>query len=99
MRIARVIGKITLNKKLAEVQPGSYILVRTCNRGTLAGKNKGNPEELVAFDPHNCGEGDLIGLVEGAEATVPFKPLKVPYDAYNACLIDTVNFKPILKVD
>ena len=97
MRIARVIGKITLNKKLAEVQPGSYLIVRTCNRGTLAGKNRGNDEELVMFDNLGSREGDLTGLVEGAEASVPFKPLKVPYDAYNACIIDTINFTPILK--
>jgi ethanolamine utilization protein EutN len=98
MRIARVIGKITLNKKLTEVQPGSYLIVRTCNRGTLAGKNRGNDEELVMFDNLGAREGDLTGLVEGAEASVPFKPLKVPYDAYNACIIDEINFKPVLKV-
>ena len=99
MRIARVIGKITLNKKLDEVQPGSYLIVRTCNRGTLAGKNRGNDEELVMYDNLASREGDLTGLVEGAEASVPFRPLKVPYDAYNACILDTVNFKPVLKVE
>ena len=97
MRIAKVIGKITLNKKLAEVQPGSLLIIRTFNRGTLVGKNEGNEEELVVYDVLGAREGDLTGLVEGAEATVPFKPLKVPYDAYNACILDTINFKPVLK--
>lgn len=98
MRIAKVIGKVTLSAKLPEVQPGSYLIVRTCNRGTLAGANQGNDEELVMFDDLGSSEGDLTGLVEGAEATVPFKPLKVPLDAYNACIIDNLNFKPILPV-
>ena len=68
MRIARVIGKITLNKKLVEVQPGSYLIVRTCNRGTLAGKNRGNDEELVMFDnlgvslQHVLGAGCVAGI-------------------------------------
>ncbi len=97
MRIAKVIGKITLNKKLAEVQPGSLLIIRTFNRGTLVGKNEGNEEELVVYDVLGAREGDLTGLVEGAEATVPFKPLKVPYNAYNACILDTINFKPVLK--
>lgn len=98
MRIAKVIGRITLNRKLAELQPGSYLVVRTCNRGTLAGKNEGNDETIVLYDRLSASEGDLVGLVEGREATAPFWPAKVPYDSYNACILDTVNFQPVLKV-
>ena len=99
MRIARVIGKVTLNSKAAETKPGSYLIVRTCNRGTLAGNNDGNDETLVAYDRLGAREDDLIGLVEGREATAPFYPEKVPYDAYCACILDTVNFQPILPAD
>ena len=98
MRISRVIGKITLCKWMPEVQPGSFLLIRTCNRGTLSGKNRGNDEELVVYDCLGAREGDHVGLVEGAEATMPFRPLKVPYDAYNACILDTINFRPVLAV-
>jgi len=98
MRIAKVIGKVTLNRKMDEVVPGSYLVVRTHNRGTLAGANDGNAETLVMFDPLAAREGDLVGLVEGREAAVPFQPHKVPCDAYNACIIDTVNFQPVLEV-
>ncbi len=98
MRIAKVIGKITLNQKLPEVQPGSYLIVRTLNRGTLMGKNEGNDETLIMYDSLAAREGDLVGLVEGREAAVPFHPVKVPYDAYNACILDTVNFDPVLEV-
>ena len=98
MRVAKVIGKVTLNVKSAEVRPGSYLLVRTCNRGTLAGRNEGNDENIVLFDELSAREGDLVGLVEGREAAAPFWPDKVPYDAYNGCIIDSIDFRPILDV-
>lgn len=97
MRIARVIGKVTLNRQMPELKAGSYLVVRTCNRGTLAGKNEGNPEELVAWDAYGAREGDLIGLVEGAEATRPFMPDKVPYDSVTACILEKVNFQPVME--
>lgn len=98
MRIARVIGKITLNRKVAEVVAGSLLIVRPCNRGTLVGANDGNDETLVLYDSLAAREGDLVGLVEGREATAPFWPQKVPYDAYNGCILDTVDFEPVLEV-
>ena len=91
MRIAKVIGKVTLNRQLSELEPGSLLLVRPCNRGTLAGKNEGNDETIVLYDCLAAREGDLVGLVEGREATAPFYPKKVPYDSYNACILDTVT--------
>jgi ethanolamine utilization protein EutN len=97
MRIARVIGKVTLNRRMAEVQPGSYLIVRPFNRGTLSGANAGSPDETpVLYDPLAAREGHLVGLVEGREASVPFRPKKVPCDAYNACILDTIDFNPVL---
>lgn len=98
MRVARVIGKVTLSRSHPDMVPGRLLLVRTCNRGTLAGVNAGNDEELVMFDCLSAGEGDRVGLVEGREAAVPFWPKKVPLDAYNGLIIDTLNFEPVLEV-
>ena len=98
MRIARVIGKVTMNVWMPDMVPGSFLLVRTFNRGTLAGKNDGNEESEVLYDCLAAREGDLVGLVEGREASAPFYPEKVPYNAYNACILDTVDFQPILDV-
>jgi len=98
MRFARVIGNVTLNRKVGEMLPGSYLIVRTCNRGTLAGKNEGNDETLVLYDNLGARDGDLVGLVEGREAAAPFHPQKVPFDSYNACILDTINFDPVLEV-
>ena len=55
-------------------------------------------ETIVLYDCLAAREDDLVGLVEGREATAPFWPKKVPYDSYNACTLDTVNFDPILEV-
>ena len=98
MRIASGLAKVTLHRQVSDLQPGSYLLVRTCNRGTLAGKNEGNDETIVLYDCLAASEGDRVGLVEGREATAPFYPKKVPYDSYNACILDTVNFEPVLEV-
>ena len=98
MRISRVIGKVTLNRQVPELKPGSYLIVRPYNRGSLAGKNDGGEETLVMYDNLAAREGDLVGLVEGREATAPFFPDKVPYDCYNACILEAVDFRPILPV-
>jgi microcompartment protein CcmK/EutM len=87
-----------MNTQMAEVPPGSYLLVRTLNRGSLAGKNEGNEEELIMFDNLGAREGDLVGLVEGREAANPFHPKKVPFDAYCACILTDIFFRPILDV-
>jgi microcompartment protein CcmK/EutM len=98
MRIVRVIGKVTMNRTVSDIVPGSYLLVRPCGRAALAAKGPDSEEELVLFDNLGAREGDLAGMVEGREAAQPFHPQKVPFDAYNACILDTVSFRPILEV-
>ena len=99
MRISRVIGKITLNRRMAELQPGNYLLVRPLDRGGLAGRNQGSTEETpVLYDCLAAREGDLIGMVDGREASAPFHPAKVPYDAYNACILEAIDFQPVLAL-
>ncbi len=99
MRISRVIGKVTLNQQMPEIQPGNYLIVRPYDRGALVGRNQGSPEEtLVVYDCLAAREGDLVGMTEGREASAPFYPAKVPYDAYNACILDAIDFRPVLEV-
>lgn len=98
MRIARVIGKVVLNQALPELVPGSFLIVRPLDRKSLAGDRKGGPITLVEYDNLGARADDLTGMVEGREATQPFRPLRVPYDAYCACILDSVNFQPVLEV-
>ena len=99
MRIATVFGKVTLNQAIPELVPGSLLLVRVADRGTLAGKNDGKDEMLVTYDCLAAREGDQVGISDGREATVPFLPEKVPYDCYCSCILDRVEFDPILESD
>ena len=98
MRVARAIGKVVLNQTMPDLVPGTFLIVRTCNRGTLAGRNEGNDETLVVYDELSARAGDTIGMVEGREATAPFYPKRVPYDCYNACILDDLDFRPVLEV-
>ncbi len=99
MRVSRVIGKVTLNRRMAELQPGSYLIVRPYDRGALVGKNPGSMEEsIVVYDILAAREGDLVGMVEGREASMPFRPARVPFDAYNACILDAIDFQPVLEL-
>ena len=68
MRIARVIGKVTLNRQMPDLAAGPFLIVRTYSRRSLTGADRGNDESVVLFDELGAGEGDLVGLVEGREA-------------------------------
>ena len=96
MRIARVIGKVTLNRRMPDLVAGPFLIVRTYSRRSLIGADRGNDESVVLFDELSAGAGDLVGLVEGREATAPFWPRKVPYDSYNAAILDEIDFRPVL---
>ena len=96
MRIARVIGKLILNRRMSDLVPGRLLIVRPLDREQLAGAPTGD-ETVIVFDELSARDGDLIGLTEGREATAPFWPKKVPYDSYNAAILDEVDFRPVLR--
>ena len=96
MRIARVIGVVTLNRQMPDLVPGRYLVVQPYGREALAGAGPGGEETLVMYDELSAREGDLTGMVEGREATAPFWPKKVPYDCYNGAILDSVDFDPLL---
>ena len=99
MRVARVLGKLTLNVKLAEVRPANYLLAQPLGRSALAGGKQAAGDFLVMYDDLGARAGDLVGLVEGREAAMPWHPAKAPYDAYCACILETLNFEPVLPVE
>ena len=41
-----------------------------------------------------AGVGQLVAVSEGREATMPFHPKRVPYDAYCAAILDSVHYDP-----
>jgi len=91
MRIAEVVGRVTLARPHASLKPGAWIIVRPMTRKALQEGSEERGEELVAFDQIGARPGDLIGLSEGREAANPFGKDKTPIDAYCACILDRLN--------
>ena len=97
MRIARVIGTVTLSSRLPELGAGRLLIVDALDAQALRGVDEcvrraaPMPESLVVYDELGAGRGQLIALSEGREAAMPFHPERVPIDAYNAAILDDVE--------
>ncbi|MAE62846.1 MAG: carbon dioxide concentrating mechanism protein CcmL [Phycisphaeraceae bacterium] len=100
MRIARVHGTVTLNRSLPDLRPGRYLVANVLDRDALdglaeeGGRATPMPESLVVFDQLGAGTGQIIAVSEGGEATMPFRPGRVPIDAYCAAIIDSIHLEP-----
>jgi len=97
MRIARVIGNITLGRRLEGFPVGRLVLADPLDAHALEALPEASlredpaPEALVVLDQLNAGVGQLIGVSEGREASMPWWPEKAPVDAYNSAILDTVE--------
>lgn len=97
MRLARVIGTVTMSRKLSSLKPGRYLIVDTLDDDAVRHVNENRrrsspmPESLIVFDQLGAGVGQIVAVSEGREAAVPFGKEKVPLDAYCAALIDCVD--------
>jgi microcompartment protein CcmK/EutM len=91
MRIAQVIGKVTLLRAHPLLKGASYKIVVPLTREGLQGGEAGRTEPLVMFDSLGAGNGCYVALSESAEAANPFHPETKPVDAYNAAILDTIN--------
>lgn len=89
MRIAEIIGTVTLSRAHPSLKGGRWLIgVPFSLEALKAGKPDG--EDLVIYDDLGAGVGSRIGFAESAEAAAPFLPEKKPIDAYCACLLDQV---------
>jgi len=91
MRIAEVIGRVTLSRFDPSLRGGRFVLAVPMPLGALTGNSSARGEELVVYDNLGAGHGALIGVSEGREAANPFDKVKTPVDAFCACLIDTLS--------
>jgi len=95
MRVAETIGKVTLNKCHPSVQGATWLIAVPMTLEGLAGKAAGRGEPLVVFDELGAGLGSRIAVSEGTEAAAPFYPATKPIDAYNAAILDNIEFETI----
>ncbi len=91
MRVGEVIGKVTLAKCHPMVVGGTWLVVVPLTHQGIKGDDRGREEPVVVYDELGAGSEAMIGFSEGAEAGAPFHPDPKPLDAYNACILDTIE--------
>jgi len=57
----------------------------------IQGKQAGRAEPIVVYDEIGGGNGMMIAIAEGPEASAPFHPEQKPIDAYNAAILDHID--------
>jgi microcompartment protein CcmK/EutM len=93
MRIADVVGTITLSRAHPSMLGASIKLVTPLSWDNLAGRADERLEEIAVYDVLGAGCGCRIALSEGREAAMPFYPEVKPIDAYNAAILDTLDYE------
>ena len=91
MRIAKVLGSVTLSRQHASLAGARLRLAIPLTLAELQSNANGAGESLVLWDDLGAGENSLIALSEGGEAAQPFRPELKPIDAYNAAILDNVH--------
>jgi ethanolamine utilization protein EutN len=94
MRIAEVVGTITLNSVHPTLLGATFKLVTPLSRDSLAGGGGEPLEEIAVYDELGAGVGSRIAISEGREAAMPFHPQIKPVDAYNAAILDALEYDP-----
>ena len=93
MRIAEVIGTVTLSRMHPSVSGARWVIGVPFSLKALQQNGPPDGEDLVIYDDLGAGSGSRIGFSEGGEAAAPFHPEKKPVDAYCACILDQVSVK------
>ena len=98
MRVAQVIGRVTLSLQDPSFKGGRWLMVNPLDPGQFNEACQRQPalsaqHSLVVFDNIGAGDGDIVGIVEGAEATAPFA-FPIPIDAITVAIFDSLSYQP-----
>jgi microcompartment protein CcmK/EutM len=97
MRLGKVIGKVVLSQQDPAYHGGRFLVVMPTDKAQLRDPARPMPDSqqpsVVVYDNLGAGTGDLIGFVEGAEATEPFDH-PMPVDALAVSLLDHCHYQP-----
>lgn len=93
MRIAKVVGTVTLNRCHPSLHRGSYRLAAACSLDELVHQRDPLSEEMVVYDELGASVSSFIAVSEGREAAQPFGPEGKPVDAYVAAILDHVDIE------
>ncbi len=86
MRMATVIGRVTLSVRNPKFQGERLLLALPWTAATFRGEESFAPA-IVVYDQLGANVGQEIAISEGREAACPF-PKPTPVDAYCAALVD-----------
>ena len=98
MRVAQVIGRVTLSLQDPSYKGGRWLMVNPLDAEQFNGACGTPPAlspqfSLIAYDNIGAGDGDIVGIVEGAEATAPFD-FPIPIDAITVAIFDSLSYEP-----
>ncbi|MFO7907747.1 MAG: EutN/CcmL family microcompartment protein [Planctomycetota bacterium] len=96
MRIAEVVGSVTLNRCHPSFESANLKLVIPLTLEDIARGEARGDEPLVAWDQLGAGLGARIALSEGPEAANPFRPERKPVEACVAAILDNLNLEESL---
>jgi ethanolamine utilization protein EutN len=101
MRIAKIIGTVTLNRSNPAFANARLKLAVPMSLNELAGETEPQADQVVVWDELGAGIGSQVAMSEGAEAAQPFRPDFKPVDAYAAAILDAINLdkKQILNLE
>jgi microcompartment protein CcmK/EutM len=93
MRIAQVIGTVTLSHLHPSFRGSRLKLAVPLSLDDLTGKTQPTADSIVVWDDLGAGMGDRIAIAEGPEASQPFRPELKPVDAYNTAILDHLDIR------
>jgi ethanolamine utilization protein EutN len=91
MRIAEVIGTVTLCQSLPSFRGARLKLAVPLSLDNLQGHTEADAEPVVVWDELGAGVGDKIAMIEGPEGAQAFRPEIKPVDAYNSAILDHID--------
>lgn len=91
MRIAEIIGTVTLSRWHPSVNGATWKLGVPLAGTALRGDDTGRGEPFVIYDELGASMETRIAVSESAEASAPFYPDQKPIDAYNAAILDHID--------
>lgn len=94
MKVARVVGKLSLQKEHPSLLGRRWIVAVSQSLATLAGEPGPDVEEVIAVDDLGVVAGNFVGISDGREACAPYEPERKPVDAYTSCLLDEWSVDP-----
>lgn len=99
MRIGQVIGKVVMSEQEAAFKAARWLIVHPLEAAQFNRACQKAPTSLtkqstvVVYDNLGAGQDDIVGFVEGAEATAPFDD-PTPIDAITVAIFDTIHYEP-----